>query len=35
MEEKILSGKKNGMKVLLLVLLVYVLNIALFAFSVS
>ncbi len=35
MEEKILSGKKNGMKVLLLVLLVYVLDIALFAFSVS
>lgn len=35
MDEKILSGKKNGMKVLLLVLLVYVLDIALFAFSVS
>lgn len=35
MEEKILSGKKNGMKVLLLVLVVYVLDIAMFAFSVS
>lgn len=35
MEEKILSGKKNGMKVLLLVLMIYVLDIALFAFSVS
>lgn len=35
MEEKILSGKKNGMKVLLLVLAVYALDIALFAFSVN
>lgn len=35
MEEKILSGKKNGMKVLLLVLMIYVLDIVLFAFSVS
>lgn len=35
MEEKILSGKKNGMKVLLSVLLIYVLDIALFAASVS
>lgn len=35
MEEKVLSGKKNGMKVLLLVLAVYVLDIVLFSFSIS
>lgn len=35
MEEKILKGKKNGMKVLLAVILVYVLDIALFAVSVG
>lgn len=35
MEEKVLNGKKNGMKVLLLVLAIYVLDIALFAFCVS
>ena len=35
MEEKVLKGKKNGMKVLLAVLLVYVLDIALFAVSVG
>ncbi len=34
MEEKILNGKKNGMKVLLLVLAVYVLDVAGFVFSV-
>lgn len=35
MEEKVLNGKKNGMKVLLLVLALYVLDIALFVFCVS
>lgn len=35
MEEKILKGKKNGMKILLAVILVYVLDIALFAVSVG
>ncbi len=35
MEEKILSGKKNGMKMLFLVLLVYVLDVVMFIFSVN
>lgn len=35
MEEKILNGKKNGMKVLLAIIAVYVLDIALFAYTVS
>ncbi len=35
MEEKILNGKKNGMKVLLTIIAVYVLDIALFAYTVS
>lgn len=35
MDEKVLNGKKNGMKVLLLVLLVYILDVIVFAFSVA
>ena len=34
MDEKVLNGKKNGMKVLLLVLLLYILDAIVFAFSV-
>ena len=35
MDEKVLNGKKNGMKALLLVLLCYILDIVVFAFSVA
>lgn len=35
MDEKVLNGKKNGMKVLVLVLLCYILDIIVFAFSVA
>ncbi len=34
MDEKVLNGKKNGMKVLLLVLLLYILDVSVFVFSV-